>query len=205
MWSPSCLTSLCLFRVMGSQVAGLHAPRPSSPLAPFFSSPLFSLLRRGWFCVVPLTVSSFPFSRGSDGSGLAPASLPGPSTQECAGACNRLCGGPLSCVRLSETSQPHSALAVEWGSAWGASPNRGRCQIPTVALHNQSHTGPVQRQARGRGGGTWNTLNSKLNIPTGDISGRDRRRAYLGEIWPNNLFVLVFHLLSLPTTENSGK
>lgn len=63
------------------------------------------------------------------------------SLQECAGACNRLCGGHWV-VWLTETSQPHSALAAEWGSAWGGSPNHGRCQIPTVALHNHSHTGP---------------------------------------------------------------
>lgn len=71
---------------------------------------------------------------------LAPAPLPG-SLQECAGACNRLCGSHWV-VRLTETSQPHIALAAEWGSAWGCSPNHGRCQIPTVALHNRSHTGP---------------------------------------------------------------
>uniref|UniRef100_A0AAV2K0Q4 Uncharacterized protein n=1 Tax=Knipowitschia caucasica TaxID=637954 RepID=A0AAV2K0Q4_KNICA len=51
------------------------------------------------------------------------------------------------------------------GPAWGTSPNPVRCQIPTVTLHNQSHTGPVQRQARGRGG-AWNTLNSELNSAT---------------------------------------
>ncbi len=74
------------------------------------------------------------------------------SLQECAGACNRLCGGHWV-VWLTETSQPHSALAAEWGSAWGDSPNHGRCQIPTVALHNHSHTGPdIPPGRRGREG-----------------------------------------------------
>lgn len=92
------------------------------------------------------------------------------SLQECAGACNRLCGGHWV-VRLTETSQPHSALAAEWDTAWGGSPNRGPCQIPTVALHNHSHTGPDIPPGRrdgegsGCGGGdcvcwidTWKSL-----------------------------------------------
>lgn len=75
------------------------------------------------------------------------------SLQECAGACNRLCGGHWV-VGLTGTSQPHSALAAEWGSAWGGSPSHGRCQIPTVAPHNHSHTGPDPLPGSGdRGGG----------------------------------------------------
>lgn len=74
------------------------------------------------------------------------------SLQECAGACNRLCGGHWV-VWLTETSQPHSALGAEWGSAWGGSPNYGRCQIPTVAPHNHSHTGPDIPPGRGDGEG----------------------------------------------------
>lgn len=74
------------------------------------------------------------------------------SLQECAGACNRLCGGHWV-VWLTETSQPHSALGAEWGSAWGGSPNYGRCQIPTVAPHNHSHTGPdIPPGGKGWGG-----------------------------------------------------
>lgn len=74
------------------------------------------------------------------------------SLQECAGACNRLCRGHWV-VRLTETSQPHSVLAAEWRSAWGSSPTRGRCQIPTVALHNHSHTGPGAGRRDWEGGG----------------------------------------------------
>lgn len=78
------------------------------------------------------------------------------SPQECARACNRLCGG-YWVVRLTETSQPHSALDAEWSSAWGGSPNRGRCQIPTVAPRNHSHTdADIGRQGGwgGRRGGS---------------------------------------------------
>lgn len=89
-----------------------------------------------WSQHCPVFISPLMGYPGPPRTCAAPRSL-----QECAGACNRLCGGHWV-VRLTETSQPHSALAAEWGSAWGGSPNHGRCQIPTVALHNHSHTGP---------------------------------------------------------------
>lgn len=82
---------------------------------------------------------------------LAPAPLPGP----CRNAPGLVIAfvGAIGLVWLSETSQPHSALAAEWDSAWGGSPNRGRCQIPAVAPHNHSHTGPDIPPGRGEGKG----------------------------------------------------
>jgi len=104
------------------------------------------------FCVPPSPVPFLSLSL----TGILPRS---PShlrrsqvPQECAGACNRLCRGHWV-VRLTETSQPHSVLAAEWRSAWGSSPTRGRCQIPTVALHNHSHTGPGAGRRDWEGGG----------------------------------------------------
>lgn len=120
--------------------------------------------RSGWFCVVP-TLSRFhhgsvglpplyqtPFSTPPR-TCAAPTSL-----QECAGACNRLCGdhwvvhGWLKLPNLTVR-----CMVAEWDSAWGDSPTHGRCQIPTVVLHNHSHTGPGAlpgRRGRDREGGT---------------------------------------------------
>lgn len=92
--------------------------------------------RQCWICVAS-ALSRVYHSSGYSGP---PHTCAAPrSPQECARACNRLCGG-YWVVRLTETSQPHSALDAEWSSAWGGSPNRGRCQIPTVAPRNHSHT-----------------------------------------------------------------
>lgn len=115
---------------------------PFLPLPPKTScgAPGFVWPRHCPVFITPLT--GYP---GPPRTCAAPRSL-----QECAGACNRLCWGHWV-VRLSKTSQPHSALAAEWGSAWGGSPNRGCCQIPTVALHNHSHTGPDIPPGRGVG------------------------------------------------------
>lgn len=84
---------------------------------------------------------------------LAPAPLPGPY-RNAPGLVIAFVGA-VGLVWLSETSQPHSALAAEWDSAWGGSPNSGRCQIPAVAPHNHSHTGPDTPPGwgeRGKGG-----------------------------------------------------
>lgn len=107
------------------------AKRPSSHLSLSISSP--ALVLCGLRTVPCLSLLWWVTS-------VPPHTCAAPrSPQECAGACNRLCRG-YWVLRLTETSQPHSALDAEWSSAWGGSPNCGRCQIPTVAPRNHSHT-----------------------------------------------------------------
>lgn len=119
------------------------------PFSSFFQNPPGSCVVVGfvWPQHCPVFITPLTGYPGPSRTCAAPRSL-----QECAGACNRLCGGHWV-VWLTETSQPHSALAAEWGSAWGGSPNHGRCQIPTVAPHNHSHTGPDIPPGRGDGEG----------------------------------------------------
>lgn len=119
------------------------------PFSSFLQTPPGSCVVVGfvWPQHCPVFITPLTGYPGPPRTCAAPRSL-----QECAGACNRLCGGHWV-VWLTETSQPHSALAAEWGSAWGGSPNHGRCQIPTVAPHNHSHTGPDIPPGRGDGEG----------------------------------------------------
>lgn len=73
------------------------------------------------------------------------------SLQECAGACNRLCGvhwAVYGWLKLPNLTVP--SMASERDSAWGDSPTHEHCQIPTVALHNHSHTDPGTLAGRKR-------------------------------------------------------
>lgn len=133
MLSPFGPYNLC--RTQTSSFRFFHSPISSPVLAlcGLRTSPCLSLL--WWVTPVPPHTCAAPRS-----------------PQEFAGACNRLCRG-YWVLRLTETSQPHSVLDAEWSSAWGGSPNCGRCQIPTVAPRNHSHTDADTSRRGGDGGG----------------------------------------------------
>lgn len=140
----------------------LHKPSLRLQFGPYYLHAGPKLFR--FFILLPLARAGLVWPQPCPVSITLLAGYTGPphtcaaprSPQECARACNRLCGG-YWVVRLTETSQPHSALDAEWSSAWGGSPTRGRCQIPTVAPRNHSHTdGDIGRRGGwGRGGGAW--------------------------------------------------